>query len=257
MAASTDAPAASLDDRSMISSHKKDGNSRLIRSRHIRILDQRLTAPAVGRTAYEKGPRRGIIRMIYAVVFAGTGVPVPLAGCPRRPKPRRRSAAYAAPASRIPTPSCTGQGGSREGARSRVDSIALPRARPDANRPSLAAIARVPHDASRDRSLRRPGHGTEQRVGRRAGPRHRRFRRRLHRPCAFRRRQHPATPSRRRCRCWPRPGGGWPVVHTRVVYAEDGADAGGFTRKVPGLRKLTEASPLSQIVPELTPAPGE
>jgi maleamate amidohydrolase len=50
---------------------------------------------------------------------------------------------------------------------------------------------------------------------------------------------------------------GWPVVHTRVVYAEDGADAGGFTRKVPSLRKLTEASPLSQIVPELTPAPGE
>jgi len=50
---------------------------------------------------------------------------------------------------------------------------------------------------------------------------------------------------------------GWPVVHTRVVYAEDGSDAGGFTRKVPSLRKLTEASPLSQIVPELTPAPGE
>jgi maleamate amidohydrolase len=50
---------------------------------------------------------------------------------------------------------------------------------------------------------------------------------------------------------------GWPVVHTRVVYADDGADAGGFTRKVPTLRKLTEASPLSQIVPELAPAPGE
>jgi maleamate amidohydrolase len=50
---------------------------------------------------------------------------------------------------------------------------------------------------------------------------------------------------------------GWPVVHTRVVYAPDGSDCGGFTRKVPALRGLTETSPLSQIVPELTPGPGE
>ena len=50
---------------------------------------------------------------------------------------------------------------------------------------------------------------------------------------------------------------GWPVAHTRVVYAEDGSDAGIFARKVPALLKLTEASPLSQIVPELQPAPGE
>ncbi|MDO9709827.1 isochorismatase family protein [Paracraurococcus lichenis] len=50
---------------------------------------------------------------------------------------------------------------------------------------------------------------------------------------------------------------GWPVVHTRVVYADDGADAGGFTRKVPSLLTLTETSPLSQIVPELAPRPGE
>jgi maleamate amidohydrolase len=50
---------------------------------------------------------------------------------------------------------------------------------------------------------------------------------------------------------------GWPVAHTRVVYADDGADAGIFTRKVPALRTLTETSPLSQIVPELAPAPGE
>jgi maleamate amidohydrolase len=49
----------------------------------------------------------------------------------------------------------------------------------------------------------------------------------------------------------------WPVAHTRVVYADDGADAGVFTRKAPSLLKLTEASPLSQIVPELTPAAGE
>nr|WP_229681466.1 isochorismatase family protein [Neoroseomonas lacus] len=50
---------------------------------------------------------------------------------------------------------------------------------------------------------------------------------------------------------------GWPVAHTRVVYADDGADAGVFTLKAPSLRKLTETSPLSQIVPELTPLPGE
>jgi maleamate amidohydrolase len=50
---------------------------------------------------------------------------------------------------------------------------------------------------------------------------------------------------------------GWPVAHTRVVYAEDGADAGIFARKVPALLTLTEASPLSQIVPELAPRPGE
>lgn len=49
----------------------------------------------------------------------------------------------------------------------------------------------------------------------------------------------------------------WPVAHTRVVYAADGSDAGVFTLKAPSLRKLTEASPLSQIVPELTPLPGE
>jgi maleamate amidohydrolase len=49
----------------------------------------------------------------------------------------------------------------------------------------------------------------------------------------------------------------WPVAHTRVVYADDGADAGVFTRKAPSLLKLTETSPLSQIVPELAPVKGE
>jgi maleamate amidohydrolase len=49
----------------------------------------------------------------------------------------------------------------------------------------------------------------------------------------------------------------WPVAHTRVVYADDGSDSGAFTLKAPGLRKLTETSPLSRIVPELTPMPGE
>lgn len=50
---------------------------------------------------------------------------------------------------------------------------------------------------------------------------------------------------------------GWPVAHTRVVYADDGSDAGVFTLKAPSLLKLTETSPLSQIVPELVPLPGE
>lgn len=50
---------------------------------------------------------------------------------------------------------------------------------------------------------------------------------------------------------------GWPIAHTRVVYADDGSDAGAFTRKAPGLLKLTEASPLSQLVPEMDPQPGE
>ena len=48
-----------------------------------------------------------------------------------------------------------------------------------------------------------------------------------------------------------------PVAFTRVVYADDGADAGVFCLKAPSLTKLTETSPLSQIVPELAPAPGE
>ncbi len=50
---------------------------------------------------------------------------------------------------------------------------------------------------------------------------------------------------------------GWPVAHTRVVYAPDGSDAGAFTHKAPGLLKLTEESPLSQIVQELQPEHGE
>ncbi|MBE9605504.1 isochorismatase family protein [Acetobacteraceae bacterium H6797] len=50
---------------------------------------------------------------------------------------------------------------------------------------------------------------------------------------------------------------GWPVAHTRVVYADDGSDGGPFALKVPALLTLTETSPLSQIVPELTPVAGE
>ena len=50
---------------------------------------------------------------------------------------------------------------------------------------------------------------------------------------------------------------GMPVAHTRVVYADDGSDAGAFARKAPGLLKLTETSPLSQIVDQVKPVAGE
>lgn len=50
---------------------------------------------------------------------------------------------------------------------------------------------------------------------------------------------------------------GWPVAHTRIVYADDGSDAGIFAIKAPTLRGLTETSPLSQIVPQVRPREGE
>ena len=48
-----------------------------------------------------------------------------------------------------------------------------------------------------------------------------------------------------------------PVAFTRVVYADDGSDAGVFCLKAPGLLKLTENSPLSQVVDALKPEQGE
>jgi maleamate amidohydrolase len=48
-----------------------------------------------------------------------------------------------------------------------------------------------------------------------------------------------------------------PVAFTRVVYADDGADAGVFGAKVPTLLVLTERHPAGQIVPELEPRKGE
>ncbi|ODU77872.1 MAG: N-carbamoylsarcosine amidase, partial [Bordetella sp. SCN 68-11] len=50
---------------------------------------------------------------------------------------------------------------------------------------------------------------------------------------------------------------GWPVAHTRIVFADDDADGNVFTEKVPGLLKLKEHDAASAIVPELAPAPGE
>ncbi len=48
-----------------------------------------------------------------------------------------------------------------------------------------------------------------------------------------------------------------PVAFTRVVYAEDGSNAGVFCMKAPGLKILTETAPASQIVPALAPRAGE
>jgi maleamate amidohydrolase len=48
-----------------------------------------------------------------------------------------------------------------------------------------------------------------------------------------------------------------PVAYTRVVYADDGSDAGVFTKKAPRLATLTETAPSGQVVPELTPRSGE
>jgi len=48
-----------------------------------------------------------------------------------------------------------------------------------------------------------------------------------------------------------------PVVFTRIVYAADGSDTGVFCLKAPGLAKLTEDAPASQVVPLLTPLAGE
>ena len=48
-----------------------------------------------------------------------------------------------------------------------------------------------------------------------------------------------------------------PIAYTRIVYADDAADAGAFCLKVPGLEQLNEASPHGQIVDALAPQSGE
>lgn len=50
---------------------------------------------------------------------------------------------------------------------------------------------------------------------------------------------------------------GWPVAHTRIVFADDGADENIFSLKVPSMLGLKEADHNSAIVPELAPAQGE
>ena len=50
---------------------------------------------------------------------------------------------------------------------------------------------------------------------------------------------------------------GWPVAHSRIVFADDDADQNIFCLKVPGMLTLKEDSPASAIVPQLSPAAGE
>lgn len=50
---------------------------------------------------------------------------------------------------------------------------------------------------------------------------------------------------------------GVPVIFTRIVYAQDGSDAGLWCEKVPRLRELTETAAASQVVGELAPRAGE
>jgi maleamate amidohydrolase len=50
---------------------------------------------------------------------------------------------------------------------------------------------------------------------------------------------------------------GIPIVHTRVVYAEGGADGGLFYRKVSALRHFAGGGPLGETMPEVAPRPGE
>lgn len=50
---------------------------------------------------------------------------------------------------------------------------------------------------------------------------------------------------------------GVPVVHTKVVIARGGADAGHFWRKVPSLKVFEEGSPLAEPDPAVAPLPGE
>ena len=48
-----------------------------------------------------------------------------------------------------------------------------------------------------------------------------------------------------------------PIVFTRIVYADDGSDAGVWCEKAPRLRELTEANPASHVIDILKPREGE
>lgn len=50
---------------------------------------------------------------------------------------------------------------------------------------------------------------------------------------------------------------GLPIVFTRIVYADDGSDAGIWCEKAPRLRDLTEANFASHVVDFLKPRDGE
>lgn len=48
-----------------------------------------------------------------------------------------------------------------------------------------------------------------------------------------------------------------PVVFTRIVYADDGSDAGIWCEKAPRLRELIETNPASHVIDILKPRTGE
>jgi len=48
-----------------------------------------------------------------------------------------------------------------------------------------------------------------------------------------------------------------PIVFTRIVYAEDGSDAGVWCEKAPRLKMLTESSAASQVADFIAPRSGE
>jgi len=50
---------------------------------------------------------------------------------------------------------------------------------------------------------------------------------------------------------------GIPIAHSKIIYAEDGSDAGVHCLKVPRLKVLTESNPLSDFIPSLKPRTGE
>lgn len=50
---------------------------------------------------------------------------------------------------------------------------------------------------------------------------------------------------------------GWPIAHSRIVYAQDASDHNVFSEKIPGMRVLHEQADASQFVPQLAPMAGE
>lgn len=50
---------------------------------------------------------------------------------------------------------------------------------------------------------------------------------------------------------------GWPVAHSRIVYADDDSDANVFSAKVPGMLTLKEHAAASAIVEALAPRANE
>jgi len=50
---------------------------------------------------------------------------------------------------------------------------------------------------------------------------------------------------------------GIPLIYTKVVYEPGGRNGGAFVEKVPLLKTMTADNPLTEIVEELPPAPGD